>query len=80
MMFTLSAGNNCILFYGLRPSTYFNRTNIMHMTTSVLQIKYIMYNVQDYSVLYNNAVRQALNVWVAFYSNMESTCITASFH
>jgi len=22
-----------------------------------------MYNVQDYSVLYNNAVRQAINVW-----------------
>ena len=35
--------------------TIVNSTNIIHMTTSVTQI-YIMYNVQDYSVLYNNAV------------------------
>ena len=26
------------------------------MTTSVMKIKYIMYNVQDYSILHNNDV------------------------
>ena len=44
----------------LRPSTLFNRTNIIHMTTPVTKIKYIMYNVQDYSRLYTNAVRLAM--------------------
>ena len=29
-------------------------TYIIHMTTFVAKIKYIMYNVQDYSILCNN--------------------------
>ena len=29
----------------------------MHIATSFTKIKYIMYNVQDYSVLNNNTVR-----------------------
>ena len=50
----------CLISEGwLRPSALFNRTNTIHMTISVIlyyYYKYIMYNVQDYSVLYNNAV------------------------
>jgi len=38
-------------------STLFNRTNMIHMTTYVSRrSKYIIYNDQDYSVLYNIVV------------------------
>jgi len=43
-----------LLRWWLQPAALFNRTNMIHMTTSV--IKYIAYNVQDYIVLYNNTV------------------------
>jgi hypothetical protein len=36
-----------------RTSALFNRTNIIHDDFCVTRIKYIMYNVQDYSILYN---------------------------
>jgi hypothetical protein len=44
----------------VRSLPLFNRTNIIHMTTSVTYIKYIIFNVQDYSVLDNNAVRPVI--------------------
>ena len=40
----------------------------------------IMYNVQDYRVLYNNAVRQDFMLGLAFYRHGESTSMTTSFH
>jgi len=42
------------------------------------KIKYMMLNVQDYSFLYNNAVRSIIFEGLAFYSHVESTCMTAS--
>jgi len=47
---------------------------------SVTKCKYIRYNVKDYSVVYNNAVRPVIYVRVVFYLHMENTCMTASFH
>ena len=43
------------------------------------KIKYIMLNVQDYSCLYNNAVRSVIFEGLALYSHVERTCMTASF-
>ena len=42
----------------LGTSAVFNITNIIHNHGNfcVMKIKYIMYNVQDYRVLYNKAV------------------------
>jgi hypothetical protein len=41
----------------------FNRINILHMMTHcATKIKYIMYNVQDNSFLYNNAVRPVIQI------------------
>jgi hypothetical protein len=45
----------------LRLSTLFNGTNIIHKTTSVSRkTKYIIHNVKDFSVLYNNPVRSVI--------------------
>ena len=44
----------------MKPSALFDIINIINMTSSpigVRNIKYIMYNVENYSVLYNAAVR-----------------------
>jgi hypothetical protein len=42
----------------------FNRTSITHDNFSVSKIKYIIYKVQDYRVLYNNMVLPVLyNRW-----------------
>jgi hypothetical protein len=50
-----------ILFkWWLKPSAVCIRTNIIHMITSVMKIKYIMYSVQDCSVLDKNAVRPVI--------------------
>ena len=38
-------------------TTLFNKTNITYDNFCATRIKYIMCNVQDYSVLYNNSVR-----------------------
>jgi len=40
----------------------FNRTNIIHIHDNfcITKIKYIMYNVQGYRVLYNNVVRTVI--------------------
>ena len=47
----------------------------------VTSTKYIMYIVQDYSVLYNNTVRPVTrDGWLAFYSHVKSPGMTASFH
>jgi hypothetical protein len=37
-----------------------NIINIKHMTTCVTKVKYIMHNVQDYSVVYNKVFRPVL--------------------
>jgi hypothetical protein len=44
-------------------------------------IKYSMYNVQDYSVLYKSAVLLVICYirGLAFNSHVENTCMTASF-
>jgi len=42
----------------------------------VTKIKYILYNVQDYSILYNNSVRQVMRGF-AFYSYVECACMAA---
>jgi len=52
---------------------------ILELIFCVAKITYIMYNAQDYSVLYVNAVRR-LHVVLEIYSPVKSTCITASFH
>jgi len=42
-------------------STLFNRTNMIHMKTSVSRrLKYIIYNDQDYILLYNIVVNDRL--------------------
>ena len=48
---------DCLVYYlifqlWLRPSAFFDRTNINIIMTT---IKYTMYNVQDYNGLYNKA-------------------------
>jgi len=44
-----------------------------------MKITYIMYNIQDYSVLYNNTVPQVICEGLTFYSHVESTRM-AAFH
>ena len=47
----------------------------------VTSTKYVMYIVQDYSVLYNNTVRPVTrDGWLAFYSHVKSPGMTASFY
>jgi hypothetical protein len=43
-------------------------------------ILYIMYNVQDYSFLYRQRCLSGYTWGLAFYSHVESTCMTASFY
>jgi hypothetical protein len=43
------------------------------------KIYYIIYNVQDYSVLYNNGVRPAVRVGILLTCGVD-TCMLASFH
>ena len=45
----------------------------------VKKIQYIIYNVQDYSVLYNNGVRPAVRVGILLTCGVD-TCMLASFH
>jgi len=43
-----------------RPSDLFDRLKLWHSNLCFLNIKYIMYKVQDYSVLYNNVARPVI--------------------
>ena len=45
----------------------------------VKKIQYIIYNVQDYSVLYNNGVRPTVRVGILLTCGVD-TCMPASFH
>jgi hypothetical protein len=63
--------NYLIFRLSLRSPSLFNRTTnlIKYDDFCVTKLKYILHNVQDYTVLYNNAV------WsIIFYSAVESTC------
>jgi hypothetical protein len=54
--FTITSNDGLVYYLifrsWLKPSTLFNRTNIIHMTTSVSWSSYILFDIQDYSVYY----------------------------
>ena len=57
----LIVSNDGLVYYLiLKQSSLSNRTNNTYDNFCITKIKYIMYNVQDYSVLYNNAVRTVM--------------------
>ena len=46
----------------------------------IIKYYYRMYNVQEYSVLYNDAVRLVLHEYMYFHSHVENTSTSALFH
>ena len=58
--YPIVSNDGLVYYLILKQSALSNRTNNTYDNFCVTKIKYIMYNVQDYSVLYNNAVQTVM--------------------